>query len=80
MKEFKESNNRMNLAKKGFKVIRACMHWQSNTWRINYYTLKGGWDRETSFSKLVAYYTKEEAEAHIDKLVNTFPNIFIKDI
>ena len=78
MKEFKESNNRMNLAKKGFKILRAVMHWQSNSWRISYYTLKGGWARENSFTR-VSYPTREEAELDICNLVKKYPDTFIKD-
>ena len=68
----------MNLAKKGFMVLRAVMHWQSNSWRINYYTLKGGWARLDSYCQ-VSYDTKEKAEAHIEGLVKEMPGKFIKD-
>lgn len=78
MKQFKESNNRMNLAKKGMLVLKAVIHWQSNTWRINYYTLKGGWARLDSYCA-VSYPTREKAEAHLRMLVKQHPTKFIED-
>ena len=69
----------MNLAKQGFFVLRSAIHWQSNSWRIMYYTLKGGWSRLDSYCQ-VSYPTQQAAEDDINRLIKQDSTKFIKDL